>query len=305
MVDCELESLPPGCLASGRLRAYDPPAMVHHHPIPRDVLGCIVTGYAKGGTTLLKDLVVQTTGMVGRFEGGLLLAEAPRDGIPEPHATHLVAAWRTAAGFLDRYRECASFEDGYRLLRESAAALPRHDAPLVDKTPEYLVRLDDVLRRAPGTPIVVVIRDPVHVAVSWMQLGNPLDDTVAWLRAATESFVAAIESADQAPRLFVVNFGDLLRDVDAPMARLHEWLGLPHVPMPAGMKYGLPYVQAGRVRLPRGIEVDRHDIASRCSPVELERVRGEVARAIPLAARVAGLPSGPAAGCRLTRRRAA
>jgi len=204
--------------------------MGHHHPIPRDVLGCIVTGYAKRGTTLLKDLVVQTTGMVGRFEGGLLLAEAPRDGIPEPHATHLVAAWRPAAAFLDRYRESDSFEDGYRLLRESAEALPRHDAPLVDKTPEYLVRLDDVLRRAPLTPVVVVIRDPVHVAVSWMQLGNSLDDTVAWLRVATESFVAAIESADQAPQLFLVNFADLLRDVDATMARLHEWLGLPHVP---------------------------------------------------------------------------
>ena len=279
--------------------------MVHHRPIPRDVLGCIVTGYATGGTTLLKDLVVQTTGMVGRFEGGLLLAEAPRDGIPEPHATNLVAAWRPAAAFLDRYRECASFEDGYRLLRESAEALPRHDAPLVDKTPEYLVQLDDVLRRAPLTPVVVVIRDPVHVAVSWMQLDNSLDDTVAWLRAATESFVAAIESADQAPRLFVVNFADLLHDVDATMARLHEWLGLPHVPMPAGMKYGLPYVQAGRVRLPRGIEVDRHDIGKRCSPVELERLRREVARAIPLAARVAGLPSGSAAGYRLMRRRAA
>jgi hypothetical protein len=86
--------------------------MVHHRPIPRDVLGCIVTGYAKGGTTLLKDLVVQTTGMVGRFEGGLLLAEAPRDGIPEPHATNLVAAWRPAAAFLDRYRECDSFDRG-------------------------------------------------------------------------------------------------------------------------------------------------------------------------------------------------
>lgn len=272
--------------------------MLHHHPIPRDVLGCIVTGFAKGGTTLLADLIVNTTVMESGFEGGLLLADAPRDGIPEPFATNLLEGWRLPASFLDRYRKCGSFEAGYRLLRKSSKKLKRHGAPLIDKAPQYLMQLDDVMRRAPGTPVVVVIRDPLHVAVSWLELGNSLGDTVAWLRFATEALAAAIESADFAASLFVVNFGELLQEVDATMALLHAWLGLPHVPMPVKKKaeYGLPYVQSGREGKPRCIEVDRHDMASRCSPEMLDRIRYELAAAIPEADRIVGLPTGPVSG---------
>ena len=275
--------------------------MLHHHPIPRDVLGCIVTGYAKGGTTLLKDLIVNTTVMKSGFEGGLLLADAPRDGIPEPFATNLLkesAGWGLPAGFLDRYRECGSFEEGYSLLRESSKKLKRHDGPLIDKAPQYLMQLDDVMRRAPGTPVVVVIRDPLHVAVSWVELGNSLGDTFAWLRAATESFAATIESADLAASLFVVNFGELLQEVDATMALLHAWLGLPHVPMPVekNAKYGLPYVKSRGKGKPRCIEVDRPDMASRCSPEMLDRIRYELATAIPQVDRIVGLPTGPVSG---------
>ena len=272
--------------------------MLHHHPIPRDVLGCIVTGYAKGGTTLLADLIVNTTVMKCGFEGGLLLADAPRDGIPEPFATNLLEGWELPASFFDRYHECGSFEAGYRLLRKSSKKLKRHGAPLIDKTPQYLLQLDNVMRRAPGTPVVVVIRDPLHVAVSWLELGNSLGDTVAWLRAATESFAATIESADLAASLFVVNFGELLQEVDATMALLHAWLGFPHVPMPVNKngEYGLPYVQSGREGKPRCIELDRHDMASRCSPEMLDRIRYELAEAIPEADRIVGLPTGPVSG---------
>lgn len=272
--------------------------MLHHHPIPRDVLGCIVTGYAKGGTTLVKDLIVNTTVMTSGFEGGLLLADAPRDGIPEPFATNLLESWRLPTSFLDRYRECGSFEAGYRLLRKSSKKLKRHDAPLIDKAPQYLMQLDDVMRRAPGTPVVVVIRDPLHVAVSWLELGNSLGDTVAWLRFATEALAATIKSADFAASLFVINFGELLQEVDATMALLHAWLGFPHVPMPVDKdaRYGLHYVRSGREEKPRCIEVDRHDMASRCSPEILDRIRYELAEAIPEADRIFGLPTGPVSG---------
>ena len=264
-----------------------------HPAIDPSVLGCIVTGFAKGGTTLLKDLLVQTTDMIGRFEGGLLMAESPGEGIPEPFATNLQEAWQTGPGFFERYRECATFEEGYRLLRGSSEKLPNHDAPLVDKAPQYLVHLADVMRRAPGTPLVVVVRDPVHVAVSWVDLDNTLDGTVSWIASAAESLLDAIDREHLPSPLYVVNFADLLDDIDATMAPLHAWLGRPHRRMRANVRCGLPYVQAGRWRLPRAIETDRHDIERRCPPDRLAEIRSLVREGVPGAERLATIRSGP------------
>ncbi|MFM7245568.1 MAG: hypothetical protein ACKO40_15535 [Planctomycetaceae bacterium] len=75
-------------------------------PIPRDVLGCLVAGCEKGGSTLAKDLIRHACRMRGCFEGGLLLADAPAEGIPEPYGTQLVASWALPATFLDDYRRC-------------------------------------------------------------------------------------------------------------------------------------------------------------------------------------------------------
>jgi hypothetical protein len=265
-----------------------------HPAIDPSVLGCIVTGFAKGGTTLLKDLLVQTTDMIGRFEGGLLLVESPAEGIPEPHAGNIDYAWKPAAGFFDGYRTCRTFEEGYRLLRESSMALLRHDGPLIDKTPQYLVCLADVMRRAPGTPVVVIVRDPLHVAVSWLALGNSVAGTASWLTAATESLVAAIDDdGGRRSPMYILAFADLLADANAALAPLQAWLGRPNRPMPEGQRYGLPFVQAGRDRLPREIEHDRHDLSRRCTPEELTRVQRDLLAGVPLAARVSGLRSGP------------
>lgn len=270
-------------------------AMEPHPEIDSAVLGCIVTGFAKGGTTLLKDLLVQTTDLVGRFEGGLLLVDSPSEGIPEPYAGNIEYAWKPTAGFFEAYRRCGTFEEGYRLLRDSSTMLVRHDAPLVDKTPQYLVCLADVMRRAPGTPVVVVVRDPVHVAVSWLALGNSLESTASWLATASESLLAAIADRRRSASLYVLAFADLLADVNEALAPLQAWLGRPHQPMPEGRRYGLPFVQAGRSRLPRGIEFDRHDVAARCTPDEMARVRDALS-AFPPVATVARLRSGAVTG---------
>jgi hypothetical protein len=260
--------------------------------IGRDVLGCLVTGYAKGGTTLVKDLLVQTTDMVSGFEGGLLLASSPAEGIPEPHARHLLEAWRPGRDFLDRYRECRTFAEGYRLLRDSARQLPDKDAPLIDKTPEYLVCLADVLRRAPGTPLVIVVRDPLAVIVSWLQLGNSLTDAIAWVRAASESLLWAIARAGVFP-LYVVNLADVIGQPDATLAPLQAWLGRPPRSIDPRGACGLPYEAGGRDGFPRGIETDRHDITSRCSFEKLAAIRREVDRAMPYRRSIAALRSGP------------
>lgn len=260
--------------------------------IGHDVLGCLLTGYAKGGTTLVKDLLVQTTDMASGFEGGLLLSASPADGIPEPHARNLLEAWKPGADFLERYRACRTFDEGYRLLRDSAKRLPGKDAPLIDKTPEYMVCLADVIRRAPGTPLVIVVRDPLAVIVSWLQLGNSLSEAIAWVRAASESLLWAIDRGGSRP-FYIVNLADVIGQPDATLAPLQFWLGRPPRSIDPQGACGLPYEAGGRGGLPQGIETDRHDITSRCSFQELAAIRREADRAMPYRRSIASLRSGP------------
>ena len=93
--------------------------------------------------------------------------------------------------------------------------------------------------------------------------------------------------------MYVLAFADLLADANAALAPLQAWLGRPHRPMPEGQRYGLPFVQAGRDSLPRAIEHDRHDLSRRCTPDELTRIHHDLLAAVPLAARISGLRSGP------------
>lgn len=232
--------------------------------------------------------------MQSGFEGGLLLVPKPAHGIPEPHARNLLKAWRLGDDFIGQYRCCATFEEGYRLLRERAAVVTEPDAPLVDKTPQYMVCLPDVLRRAPGTPLVVVIRDPLHVLVSWVQLGNTLDDAITWVRAATESLTEVLTRRADSSSIYLVNLTDVIRDADDTLAGLTRWLGRSPRRIDHSRKCGLPYVAGGRRRR-GGIEADRHDMASRCTRFELARIRRELLRTIPAAEWLATIRSGPAA----------
>lgn len=261
--------------------------MSHPESIDRSVLGCLVAGFEKGGTTLIKDLLVATGRMQSAFEGGLLLAGCPADGIPEPYATQLVQSWRLPADFLERYRGCASFADGYRLLRDQSACC-QGDLPLVDKTPRYMTSLADVMRRAPGTPVVIVLRDPPQVAGSWLRLGKSVADAAAAIRISILGTVST--PAELLADVYVLQLADLVADPAGACARLQTWLGRAAVPYSAARHLG---TAAPGESLPRGVHADRIAIESHCSPREVAEVTAELTRLLPWFRAVAAVPSGP------------
>lgn len=208
--------------------------------ISREVLGCLVAGYEKGGTTLAKDLIRHACRMRGCFEGGLLLADAPAEGIPEPYGTQLVESWALPATFPDEYRRCGTFEEAYRLLRERSSNVLHKHRPLIDKTPRYMVVLEAVLRRAPTTPIVVVIRDPALVAESWVRLGQSPAAAAEAIRLSTAGLARVAGTGVGVDRVYVVRLDDLTTTPQATLDAVAVWLGYPPRPHDPTMLLGTP-----------------------------------------------------------------
>jgi hypothetical protein len=265
-------------------------------PIDRGVLGCVVTGFVKGGTTLMKDLLVQTTDLESGFEGGILLGESPSTWLPEPHGSILLRGWRLPPEFETEYRLCRSHEEAYRLLRARSEVISAESGPLIDKLPQYMPVLPQVMRRAPGTPVVVALRNPFHVVVSWVQRGERVEWAVDWIRVATRGLLEAIGDALARKSIYLCNIAQLVQDTDAELARVQHWLGRPFREHDRKAKCGLPLeTTAGRrVRL-GGIELDRHDVVSRAEPELRVTIERALDVSLPEWRFLAEHPSGPLA----------
>ena len=55
-----------------------------YHPIPRDVLRLIITVWAKGGTSMVRDMLKRAPLLCGPPECGALLVRSPSRGLAEP-----------------------------------------------------------------------------------------------------------------------------------------------------------------------------------------------------------------------------
>jgi len=263
-------------------------------PIPRDVLGCLVAGYEKGGTTLAKDLIRHACRLRGCFEGGLLLADSPAEGIPEPYGTQLVASWALPATFLDDYRRCRTFAEAYRLLRERSGHVEHKHRPLIDKTPRYMALLEAVLQRAPTTPIIVVVRDPILVAESWVRLGQSPAAAAEAIGLSTAGLSRVAASGIGGDRVYVVRLDDLTTASQATLDAIAVWLGYPPRPHDPTMLLGTPEASG---RHTPGIDRERGTSSRTADPAISAEIERALQAAAPGSAWIRGLVTGPLAGC--------
>ncbi|MBM4059393.1 MAG: sulfotransferase [Planctomycetes bacterium] len=190
---------------------------------------------------------------------------------------------RLPADFLERYRSCGSFDAGYRLLRDLSCRCHK-GRPLVDKTPRYMACLADVLRRAPGTPLVVAVRDPLELLVSWLHLGNSPGEALTSIRVATESLRAVVAEPRLAASVSMVSYTELRQDPGGTLASLQAWLGRWPLGLDLAGTSGVPATAGGLHRMPQDIEADGCDLLGRVPALELERLRRELVREVPAAA---------------------
>lgn len=171
----------------------------------------IITGYERGGTTLLSDLF-RSNGYQSGFECGILLSDSPKNFKKhEPYYEMLLAGWGINKKQRNLLIGSKSFEEFYNRL--TAFSFPDEEGTnFFDKTPAYMQSLGLVLQRAPFVEKVVVIyRDPRSVFQSWarrLDSAGSMEETISknligWSRRYVSYFVGCVAHFGNPKVLFV------------------------------------------------------------------------------------------------------
>lgn len=182
----------------------------------KKVLHCIVCGFERGGTTLVAELIRQHPQMDGRFEGGLLLVDTPRDFLSlQPYARNMKRFWGLSDDDLHYTCHASSWEEAYHRLRERSN-LPDKNVALYDKTPAYMRHLDKVLAKV-DVPCVCVVRDPR--AIFWSYIKHLNEDNV------TDSFIKRVLGPDIYNKVLAINM----------RLRIRKWVEMVYIPYALGL----------------------------------------------------------------------
>ncbi|MFA6226944.1 MAG: sulfotransferase [Candidatus Paceibacterota bacterium] len=126
----------------------------------KDSVQAIICGHEHSGTTMLMDILSNHPSINSGFEIGFLLVDKPRDFIGfDPFYKNMLDGWKIKKGDLDKICDTDDFAEAYSRLRE-ISPLVINNNKIIDKTPRYMQRLEEVLEKAPGVPCVAIIRDP-------------------------------------------------------------------------------------------------------------------------------------------------
>ncbi|GEM_PF-718760 len=130
----------------------------------------IICGYEHGGTTLLSEILRRHPSVGSGFEGGFLLANRPADfpGI-NPYAGMMMCSWKLNREELVKICATDSWYDVYPRLAAVSSLIHEGHAWVIDKTPQYLRSLAEVMRKVPNVPVLLIVRDPRAVIWSYLK----------------------------------------------------------------------------------------------------------------------------------------
>lgn len=151
-------------------------------------LAAIVCGYERGGTTLVSTLLRQHPKLYSGFEGGFLLVDDVADFLElQPYCRYMEDTWGIENSDIRYICKAKSWSEVYRRLIERSPIFEDKEKLVFDKTPRYMRELENVLRKVPGVPCIVVVRDPRAVIWSWIKRNEPEADvrtfeSTAWIK---------------------------------------------------------------------------------------------------------------------------
>jgi hypothetical protein len=203
------------------------PLRVSAARLQADPLRVIVTGFERGGTTLLASLIRQHPSLDGRFECGFLRAGSPRKFLTRDSCHNyrvMISDWGITPADLAYICGAGNWREMYRRLLERSN-LPDKNVGLVDKTPAYMQCLDQVLAKT-SARCVAIIRDPR--AVFWSRRKRSDRHTVP---AFAEYYLGYMRGLERAlakfpGRVHVVQYEQFCETPDVEAKQTYRFLGL-------------------------------------------------------------------------------
>ncbi|MEM1113458.1 MAG: sulfotransferase [Pseudomonadota bacterium] len=199
-------------------------------------LHALVCGFEKSGTTLLNEILCGHPELDAGFEVGLLLGESPHEFSKiQPYFRYFRDKWQVSLDDMAWICATDDFFECYARMRERSPIIKDKAVSLVDKTPIYMLHLDEALARVPEIPCVVNVRDPRALMLSWARwsghrgeeeayLQRTLDQHVARYRTYAEGYQLALKHHGE--RILLNRFELLCLSPATQTKRIFDFLGL-------------------------------------------------------------------------------
>ncbi len=199
-------------------------------------LKAIICGYEKSGTTLLNEILRRHPNMDSGFECGFLLGDSPRD-FPtiKPYHAYFKSTWELSRADMKYIFDTDSWDECYARARGRSPVISNKDTGIFDKTPIYMLHLNEVLNKVPGIPCVVNVRDPRALMLSWANWSGHKEDAEDWIEENFEAYCERFLSyadgytkalASHGDRILLNQFEKLCQNPEFYLKRIFAFLGL-------------------------------------------------------------------------------
>jgi hypothetical protein len=153
----------------------------------------IITGFAKGGTTLVNGILNNHPQICNGFETGLLYEDNLIDFLKKDSKQKinffniLKISWDLTDQDIEYICSSQDWFQAYNRLKEKSPLTRDKNTFIIDKTPRYLNKLSKVLNKIPNIPCILVVRDPRSVVCS--QLRSQLREFIGKDRSKITNFI--------------------------------------------------------------------------------------------------------------------
>ena len=146
-------------------------------------LKVILTGMEHSGTGFLRELIVKNSSLINSgFECGILLSETPKKfNEIEPFYNWLCEdnhEWKLTKEQREYVCDTDLFHEFYSRLHRISPLYKNGEVYLLDETPAYSYCLPDIIKKAPETPILIILRDIEALWHSYKERGFEFEEFI-------------------------------------------------------------------------------------------------------------------------------
>jgi len=200
-----------------------------------DPLKLLVCGFEKSGTTMVNEILRRHPRLDSGFECGFLLADTPAQfRSVQPYYRYFKQCWELSNADMDYILDTPHWSQCYERAKQRSPVIVDKSSGLFDKTPIYMLHLNDVLNKTPNIPCVVTVRDPRAIFYSWARWSGHEDDSEEFIRDNLHDYIERYSSygrgyrhalAKYSDRLMLIQFEALCSEPEKVCRNLFDFIG--------------------------------------------------------------------------------